>query len=80
MQGERAYKAETIKLVEYVESKEHPLIQVVRTHQHNTNSTLFQTVNKFKKYFQSKTKHIKNIIAQNLKKVGRKKDAWTIPM
>jgi hypothetical protein len=61
MQVEGAYIAETVSLVEYVESKEDPLIQIVRTHQHNTNSALLQTANKFKKSFQSETKQIKNI-------------------
>jgi hypothetical protein len=37
MQVEVAYIAETVNLVEYVESKEDPLIQIVRTHQHNTS-------------------------------------------
>jgi hypothetical protein len=36
-----AYKAETIKLVEYVEIKEDTLIQIVRAYQHNTNSVPF---------------------------------------
>jgi phosphopentomutase len=67
IQVEGAYIAETIKLVKYVESKEDPLIQIVRTHQHNTNSTLLQIANKFKKSFQSETKQIKNTIAQNIK-------------
>jgi hypothetical protein len=67
MQVEGAYIAETLNLVEYAESKEDPLIQIVRTHQHNTNSALLQTANKFKKSFQSETKQIKNIITQNLK-------------
>jgi hypothetical protein len=53
--------------VEYVESKEDPLIQIVRTHQHNTNSALLQAANKFKKSFQGETKEIKNIITQNMK-------------
>jgi hypothetical protein len=66
MQVEGAYIAETVNLVEYVESKEDPLIQIV-THQHNTNSALLQTANKFKKSFQSETKQIENIISQNLK-------------
>jgi hypothetical protein len=35
------------------ENKEDPLIQVVGTHQHHTNQTLLQTVNNFKKTFQS---------------------------
>jgi hypothetical protein len=54
-------------LVEYVESKEDPLIQIVRTHQYNTHSALLQTANKFKKSFQSETKQIKNITTQNIK-------------
>jgi hypothetical protein len=67
MQVEGAYIAETVNLVEYAESKEDPLIQIVRTHQHNTNSALLQTPNKFKKSFQSETKQMKNIITQNMK-------------
>jgi hypothetical protein len=58
MQVEGAYIAETLNFMEYVENKEDPLIQTVRTHQHNTNSALLQTVNKFKKSFQSETKQI----------------------
>jgi small-conductance mechanosensitive channel len=77
MQVEGAYIAETVNLVEYVESKEDPLKQIVRTHQHNTNSALLQTANKFKKSFQSETKQIKNI-SQNLKEKWEEKDAWTI--
>jgi hypothetical protein len=61
MQVEVAYIAETVNLVEYIESKEDPLIQIVKTHQHNTSWALLQTANKFKKYFQSETKQIKNI-------------------
>jgi hypothetical protein len=56
MQVEGAYIAETVNLVEYIESKEASLIQIVRTHQHNTNSALLQTANKFKKSFQSDNK------------------------
>jgi hypothetical protein len=67
MQVEGAYVAETVNLVEYVESKEDPLIQIVRTHQHNTNSALLQTANKCKKSFQSEAKQIKNIITHNIK-------------
>jgi hypothetical protein len=65
--------------VEYVESKEDLLIQIVRTHQHNTNSALLQTANKFKYSFQSETKQIKNIVTVNKKgKWEEKKEAWTI--
>jgi hypothetical protein len=67
MQVEGAYIAETVNLVEYVESKEDPLIQIVRTHQHNMNSALLQTANKFKTSFQSETKQIKIITTQNIK-------------
>jgi hypothetical protein len=67
MQVEGAYIAETVNLVEYVESKEDPLIKIVRTHQHNTNSALLQTANKLKKSFQNETKQIINIITQNVK-------------
>jgi hypothetical protein len=51
---EGAHMAEVMKLMECVESKEDPLIQIVRTHQHHTNSTLLQKVKNFKKCFQSK--------------------------
>jgi hypothetical protein len=65
--------------VEYVESKEDPLIQIVRTHKHNTNSALLQTANKFKKSFQSETEQTKKIKDSEYKrKIGRKNDAWTI--
>ena len=37
MQLEEAYAIEITKLVEYADSKEDPLIQIVRTHQHNIN-------------------------------------------
>jgi hypothetical protein len=67
MQVEGAYIAETLNLVEYVESKEDPLIQIVRIHQHNTNSALLQTANKFKKCFRCETEQIRNVITQNIK-------------
>jgi hypothetical protein len=37
MQLEAAHAVEVTKLVEYVDGKEGPLIQVVRKHQHNTD-------------------------------------------
>jgi hypothetical protein len=36
MQVEEAFIAETLNLVEYVESKGDPLIQIIRVHQHDT--------------------------------------------
>jgi hypothetical protein len=67
MQIERAYTAQTIKMDQYVECKEDPLMQIVRTHQRNTNSTLFPTATNFKKPLQIDTKQIKNTTAQNMK-------------
>jgi len=43
MQLEAANAVEITKLVEYVDRKEDPLIQVVRTHQHNTDSAVLET-------------------------------------
>ena len=43
MQLEAAHAVEITKLVEYVDKKEDPLTQVVRTHQHNTDSAVLQT-------------------------------------
>jgi hypothetical protein len=39
-QIEAAYITETAKLAEYVEGSEDPLLQIVRTHQHNANASL----------------------------------------
>ena len=43
MQLEAAHAVEITKLMEYVDRKEDPLIQVVSTHQHNTDSAVLQT-------------------------------------
>jgi hypothetical protein len=51
LQTEGTYTAEGMKLTEYVERKEAPLIQIVRTHRHHTDSTLHQTVKNLKKTF-----------------------------
>jgi len=50
------YIAEVMKLMEFGQSKEDPLIQIVRTHQHHTDSTLLEIVQKFTKPFQHETK------------------------
>jgi hypothetical protein len=44
MQLYAAYAVEITKLVEYVDRKEDPLMQVVRTHQYNTDSAVLQTL------------------------------------
>ena len=43
MQLEAAHAVQITKLMEYVDRKEDPLIQVFRTHQHNTDSAVLQT-------------------------------------
>jgi hypothetical protein len=48
MQVEEAYIVEITKLVEYADWKEEPLIQIVRTHQHNINSAVLQTDKRLK--------------------------------
>jgi hypothetical protein len=43
-----------------------PLIEIVGTHLHYKNSTLFQIVTNFKQCFQNNTKQIKDIFAQSI--------------
>jgi len=49
MQLEEAYVVEITKLMEYVDSKEDQLIQIVRTHHHNINSAMLQTARRLKR-------------------------------
>jgi hypothetical protein len=67
MQIEAAYMTEVIKLKEYVEHTEVPLMKIVRTHQHNTSSTVFHTATNLQKSLQSDTKQIITTTARNLK-------------
>jgi hypothetical protein len=67
MQIEGACITEVIKLKEYVEHTDDPLMQTVRTHQHNIRSTLFHTATNLQKSFQSDAKQIKSTTAGNLK-------------
>ena len=55
---------EITKLVEYVDRKEDPLIQVVRTHQHNTDSAVLQTAGCLKPEVQKETRKMKDSIAE----------------
>ena len=55
MQLEAAYAVEITQLAEYVDRKEDPLIQVVRTHQHNTDSAVLQTARCLKTEVQRET-------------------------
>ena len=66
MQLEAAHAIEITKLMEYVDRKEDPLIQVVRTHQNNTDSAVLQTARCLKAKVQRETK-IKESIAEKTK-------------
>jgi hypothetical protein len=53
--------------VEYVDRKEDPLIQVVRIHQHNTNSSVLQTARCLKTEVQRETIEMKDSITEKTK-------------
>ena len=79
MQLEAAHSVEITKLVEYVDKKEDPLIQVLRTHQHNTNSAVLETARCLKREVQRETRKMKDSIAEKTKrKMAREEDAWAI--
>jgi len=79
MQLEAAHAVEITKLVEYVDKKEDPLIQVLRTHQHNTNSAVLETARCLKREVQRETRKMKDSIAEKTKrKMAREEDAWAI--
>ena len=67
MQLEAAHAVEITKLVEYVKRKEDPLIQVVRTHQHNSDSAVLQTARCLKTEVQKETRKVKDSIAEKTK-------------
>jgi len=67
MQSEAGHAVEITKLVEYIDRKEDPLIQVVRTHQHNTNSAVLQTARYLKTEVQRETRKVKDSIAEKTK-------------
>jgi hypothetical protein len=56
MQLEAAHAGEITKMLEYVDRKEDPLIQFVRTHQHNADSAVLRTA----RYFQTEIQREKN--------------------
>ena len=64
MQLEAAHAVEITKLVEYVDRKEDPLIQVVRTHQHNTDSTVLHTGGHLKAEVQRERRKMKDSLAE----------------
>jgi len=52
--GRSSHAAKITELVEYVDRKEDPLMQVVRTHQHNTDLAVLQTARCLKTEIQKK--------------------------
>jgi len=64
MQLEAAHAVEITKLVECEDGKEDPLIQVVRTHQHNTDSAVLQRARHLKTEVQRETRKLKDSTAE----------------
>jgi len=77
MQLEEANAVNITKLVEYVDRKEDPLIQIARIHQHNINSARLQTASCLKTAVQRGTRQMKDSIAGERQMV---RDAWVIAM
>jgi hypothetical protein len=67
MQLEATHAVEITKLVEYVDRKEDPLIQVVGTHQHNTDSAVLQTARRLKTEVERETRKLKDSTAEKTK-------------
>ena len=66
MQLEAAHAVEITKLMEYVDRKDDPLIQVVRTYKHNTDSAVLRTARCLMAEVQRETK-IKESITEKTK-------------
>ena len=62
--------------MEYVDRKEDPLIQVVRTHQHNSDSAVLQTPED--RSTERNKKNEGQHSGENKRKMAREEDAWTI--
>jgi hypothetical protein len=67
MQLEAAHAVKITKLVEYVDRKEDPLIQVVKTYQHNADAAGLQTARCLKTEVERETRNMKDIIAEKTK-------------
>jgi len=73
MQLEAAHAVEITKLLEYVDRKEDPLIQVVRTHQHNIDSALLETARCLKTEVQRETRKMEDSIVEKTKEKWHRK-------
>jgi len=67
MQLEAAHAVEITKMVEYLDRKKDPLIHLVRTHQHNTDSAVLQTARYLNTEVQREKRKMKESIAEKTK-------------
>ena len=67
MQLEAAHTVEITKFAEYVDRKDDPLIQVVRTHQHSTDSVVLQRARCLKTEVQTETRKVKDSVVEKTK-------------
>jgi hypothetical protein len=70
---EAAHPIKITNLLEYVEWKEDPLIQAVRTHQHNIDPAVLQTARRLKTEVQRETRQMKDSITDKQKKDGKRR-------
>jgi hypothetical protein len=73
IQLEEPFIVEVINLMDYVDSKEGPLILTVRRHKHNPKATMSQTARRLKTQLRRRTKQIKIIIAEKTKERWQEK-------
>jgi hypothetical protein len=78
MQLEGTYLVEITKAVEYVGRKEDPLLQIVRTHQHNISSAVLKTARLLSTELQRQKRQIQDSIARKPKKNGERRECMTI--
>jgi hypothetical protein len=77
-QLEAAHAVEITNLAENIDRKEDPQIQIVRTHQHNTNSAMLQTARHINTEVQRETRKMKNSVMEKTKKMAWEEDARTM--
>jgi len=79
MQLKAAHVVDITKLVKYVDRKEDPLIQVVRTHQHNTDSAVLQTARYLKTEVQRETRKMDSIAGKTKERCHGKRMRGQLP-
>jgi len=79
MQLDAAHAVEITKLVEYVDRKEDPLMQAVRTHQHNTDPAVLQTARCLKTEVQKETRKMDNIVEKTKETLHGKRMHGQLP-